>query len=34
VDAQLRHPPREDRIMEYECENNIDLPHILKPGEK
>jgi hypothetical protein len=35
VDAQLRHPPREDRIMEYECaQNNIDLPHIIKPGSK
>jgi hypothetical protein len=33
VDTQLRHPPREDRIMEYECtQNNIDLPHIVKPG--
>lgn len=32
VDAQLRHPPREDRVMEYVCDNNIDLPHILKPG--
>jgi hypothetical protein len=34
VDAQLRHPPREDRIMEYECDNNIDLSHIVKPGAK
>lgn len=35
VDAQLRHPPREDRVMEYECvQNNIDLPHIVKPGSK
>jgi hypothetical protein len=32
VDAQLRHPPRDDRIMEYECDNNIDLSHIVKPG--
>jgi hypothetical protein len=33
VDTQLRHPPREDRIMEYECtQNNIDLPHIVKPA--
>ena len=33
VDTQLRHPPREDRVMEYECvQNNIDLPHIIKPG--
>jgi hypothetical protein len=33
VDAQLRHPPREDRVMEYECaQNNIDLQHIVKPG--
>jgi len=25
----LRHPPRDERIMEYECiEGNIDLPHI------
>jgi hypothetical protein len=32
VDTQLRHPPREDRVMEYECvQNNIDLPHIVKP---
>jgi hypothetical protein len=34
VDAQLRHPPREDRIMEYECDNNIDLSHIVKPGSR
>jgi hypothetical protein len=34
VDAQLRHPPREDRIMEYECDNNIDLTHIVKPGAR
>jgi len=34
VDAQLRHPPREDRIMEYECDNNIDLTHIVKPGSR
>jgi hypothetical protein len=35
VDTQLRHPPREDRVMEYECvQNNIDLPHIIKPGSK
>jgi len=35
VDTQLRHPPREDRVMEYECaQNNIDLPHIVKPGSK
>ena len=34
VDAQLRHPPREDRVMEYVCDNNIDLPHILKPGSR
>jgi len=34
VDAQLRHPPRDDRIMEYECDNNIDLTHILKPGSR
>lgn len=33
VDTQLRHPPREDRIMEYECaQNNIDLPHIVTPA--
>jgi hypothetical protein len=32
VDTQLRHPPREDRVMEYVCDNNIDLTHILKPG--
>jgi hypothetical protein len=33
VDTQLRHPPRDDRVMEYECaQNNIDLPHIVKPG--
>jgi hypothetical protein len=32
VDTQLRHPPRDDRIMEYECaQNNIDLSHIVKP---
>lgn len=25
----LHHPPRDERIMEYECaENNVDLPHI------
>jgi hypothetical protein len=34
VDAQLRHPPREDRIMEYECDNNIDLTHIVAPGAR
>jgi hypothetical protein len=34
VDAQLRHPPRDDRIMEYECDNNIDLTHIVKPGSR
>lgn len=32
VDTQLRHPPREDRIMEYVCDNNIDLPHIVNPA--
>jgi hypothetical protein len=33
VDTQLRHPPRDDRVMEYECaQNNIDLPHIIKPA--
>ena len=29
VSVTLRHPPRDERIMEYECiEGNIDLPHI------
>jgi hypothetical protein len=29
----LRHPPREDRVMEYEClENNQDLEHLVGPG--
>jgi len=28
----LRHPPRADRVMEYEClENNQDLPHLTGP---
>jgi hypothetical protein len=28
----LRHPPRADRVMEYEClENNQDLPHLVGP---
>ncbi len=31
----LRHPPRADRVMEYEClENNQDLPHLTGPQGK
>jgi hypothetical protein len=30
TDATLRHPPREDRVMEYEClDGNIDVNHIV-----
>lgn len=33
VDMQLRHPPRDERLMEYVCEeNNVDVPFLSKPG--
>ena len=32
IHMTLRHPPRADRVMEYEClENNQDLPHLVGP---
>jgi len=31
----LRHPPRDERVMEYECaQNNLDVPYLVKQGEK
>jgi hypothetical protein len=34
VNYTLRHPPRADRVMEYEClENNQDLPHLVGPKQ-
>jgi len=30
TDATLRHPPREDRVMEYEClDGNVDVQHLV-----
>jgi len=31
----LRHPPREERIMEYECaQNNLDVPYLVNQAQK
>ncbi len=32
INMTLRHPPRADRVLEYECaENNQDVPHLTGP---